>query len=44
MDHDMPWSKGGDTSPENGQLVFTQANQKKGNRTEDILEEITEEI
>ena len=44
MDHNMPWSKGGGTTPENGQLVFTQANQKKSDRTEYMLEEITEEI
>ena len=31
LDHDMPWSKGGDNSEENGQLTFADANISKSN-------------
>ena len=32
IDHDMPWSKGGDNSEENGQLTFADANISKSNK------------
>jgi len=31
LDHNIPWSKEGETSEENGQLTFADANIKKGN-------------
>jgi hypothetical protein len=30
LDHDTPWSKGGETIESNGQLTFADANRKKG--------------
>ena len=30
LDHDTPWSKGGETTESNGQLTFADANRKKG--------------
>tara|TARA_R110001583_G_scaffold130456_1_gene282197 strand:+ start:318 stop:1757 length:1440 start_codon:yes stop_codon:yes gene_type:complete len=41
LDHDMPWSKSGETSEENGQLTFAQANLSKGN---EVFESVVEEI
>jgi|TARA_B110000285_G_C15102276_1_gene605706 hypothetical protein len=39
IDHDIPWSKEGETSIENGQLVFADANLAKSNM---IFEEVPE--
>ena len=39
IDHNIPWSKEGETSIENGQLVFADANLAKGSF---ILEEVQE--
>jgi hypothetical protein len=39
IDHDIPWSKEGETSVENGQLVFADANLAKSNM---IFEEVQE--
>ena len=39
IDHDIPWSKEGETSIENGQLVFADANLAKSNM---LFEEVPE--
>jgi len=42
LDHDIPWSKGGSSSEENGQLVFANANLSKGNSLDFIEMETSE--
>lgn len=38
LDHDIPWSKEGETTEKNGQLVFADANLSKGNNLTDFME------